>query len=431
MDIFENILTGEKSSKYRTNHFHMFVDDDVCIPEVQNMSDSAFGTLMHEYSHYIQHITTLFGIRICDIFHKMSIIYREYILEHDVIQLPLCLWENDEHLSQFLVHFNNVSGCKSCNFHIDAVDINESDIELARANKSAVKIGCYDFENNKVYESGFNFGYVCVMESMAHEIQKILTPDIFHPEIPYCAAELILREYYPEISKDSRLIASICYCALHWDNPGVGFFEVVNIAKRNPALNGIELYKHIAQDYSVSFKGKSMPRYRLIVSFLLEFIKNLEQVIGNHLDYYKSVMENCIDEACSSTSRLLEVLYNIQPNDKKALFNSLTGFYGYPVIDAKNYTFLPKKVVDGRERPYLETAVLFGWELILTRLLEINGNKECDRLPICSKSIYSNPEQCKVSEFCRYAPWNNTEECPFTQCMKYYKFNDKKLIESN
>lgn len=76
MELFENILTGEKSSKYKTNHFHMFVDDDVSIPDVENMSDDAFGTLIHEYVHYIQHITTLFGIRTCSMFHKISILYR-------------------------------------------------------------------------------------------------------------------------------------------------------------------------------------------------------------------------------------------------------------------------------------------------------------------------------------------------------------------
>ena len=38
MELFENILTGEKSSKYKTNHFHMFVDDDVLIPDVENVT---------------------------------------------------------------------------------------------------------------------------------------------------------------------------------------------------------------------------------------------------------------------------------------------------------------------------------------------------------------------------------------------------------
>lgn len=52
MELFEDILTGEKSSKYKTNHFHMFVDDVVAIPDVENMTDTAFGTLIHEYVHY-------------------------------------------------------------------------------------------------------------------------------------------------------------------------------------------------------------------------------------------------------------------------------------------------------------------------------------------------------------------------------------------
>lgn len=425
MDIFENIIDGGKCSKYKTNHFHMFVYDDVCIPDVQNMSDSAFGTSMHEYVHYVQHLTTLFGIRICDMFHRMSIMYREYMSKEHIIHLPLHLWEKDEHLSQFLTHFKNVSGSKHCNFNIDAVDVNETNIDIARKNKTAVTIGCYDFENNRIYENGFDFGYVCVMESMAHEIQKTLVPDVFHPEVPYCTAELILKEYYPEILNDSKLITSICYCALHWDNPGVGFFDVVNLAKRNPSWNGIELYKHIAQDFAVSCNGKQMPRYRLILLFLDDFKKDLEQVLGTDLDYYKSVINNCIKETCSSTSKLLDILYNVPSDDKKTLFSSLADFYGYPIIDANNCTILPKNMVGAEGKPYLETAVLFGWELILARLLETDGEKACERLSKCSKGIYSNPDQCKVSEYCEYAPWLNTEACPFTQCMKYYRFENE------
>lgn len=408
----------------------MFVDDDICISEIQNTSDSAFGTLIHEYVHYIQHLTTLFGVRICDMYHRISLLYRAYIQEHDVIKLPLHIWEKDKNISIYLEDLQKIAGSKSSDFNIDAADINNANIESAEKNRTAVCIGCYDYENGKIHEQGLRFGYHCVIESMAHEIQKLFVSELHHPKVPYSTAEMILREYYPNALNDNKLIVSICLCALHWNNPGVGFFKVTDIAKDNPDWNGLELYKHIAQDYCVSFKGEEVPRYRLMLHFLNEFKVNLEQLLGTKLNYYKKVLENCCIEARKSTSRLLEAIYDPSLiNNKSKLYNCLVDYYGYPLIDANNYTIIPTiKIVGGREKPYLETAVLFGWELILNRVCELNQEKACERLPICSKGIYTDPENCKVSEYCSYAPWKNKGKCPFTQCLEYFGFQEKEFI---
>lgn len=430
MEFFENILTGEKSSKYKTNHFHMFVDDEVSIPDVDKMTDGAFGTLIHEYVHYIQHITTLFGIRTCSMFHKISILYRAYISEHDRIELPLDLCTKDEYIKHYLEYYKNVSGTKSFGCNVDAVDISPNDIEEAKKNRTAVKIACYDFANNAIYEDKVYFGYICIMESMAHCIQHLFCNDLNHAPIPYCSAELILKEIYPQISTDNRLIASICYCALHWDNPGVGFFEVVEILRHNPEWNGIQLYQHIAQDYSVRYKGKPMPRYRLVQEFLNDFKLYLKQLLGVELDYYKKVMDSCAIEGGTSTSVLLDAIYNIPLDDKREFFKTLANQYGYPLIDANNVTVLPNNGFDDKHsKPYIETAVLFGWELLLSRFMENGGKRECDRLPICMKGIYSNPN-CVVSQECSTAPWLKKEACPFTECMKYYQMNTKTFEEA-
>lgn len=430
LELFENIITGEKTSKYKTNHFHMIVDADIQIPNVNDMSDEAFGTLIHEYVHYIQHISTLFGIRTCSIFHKMSIMYRIYIDDHDKIELPLKLWESDKHIYNFLDHLKDVSGSKNCSYNVDAVDINVKDIETAKEFHTAVNIGCYDFENEKIYENGFKFGYTCVMESMAHNIQKLFVKEVNHFTIPYCAAELVLQAYYPEIVNDKKLIVSICYCALHWDNPGVGFFDVVEIAKANPNWNGVELYRHIAQDYAVNYKNESMPRFRLVQKFLKEFKIYLAQLLGTPLDYYQYVIDNCLKEAGTSSSLLLEILYNEPLDDKAKIFSILANFYGYPLIEANNLTILPNKNLNNTTpKPYLENAVLLGWELILTRFAEFGGEKNCCHLPFCLKGIYTNPTQCAVTEECTTMPWVKKEACPFTQCMKYFKMDNKMYKE--
>lgn len=430
MDFFENIITGEKTSKYKTNHFHMIVDADVEIPNVEKMNDEAFGTLVHEYIHYIQHISTLFGIRTCTIFHKISIMYRAYIHEHDKVELPLRLWENNSHINNFLDHFQKISGSKKCNHNVDAVDVNSNEIDCAKKNHTAVKIGCYDFENDKIYENELMFGSTCVIESMAHIVQKLFVENVNHSAVPYCAVELVLQEIYPEIVEDKKLIISICYSALHWDNPGVGFFEVTKIAKENPEWNGIELYKHIAQDYAVHYNGELMPRFRLIQFFLEEFKYYLANLLGTSLYYYQYVIDNCLREAGSSKSLLLEVLYNEPLDDKGKIWSILANNYGYPFIEANNIAVLPKKNLnDSLPKLYLENAVLLGWELLLTRFAEFGGEKACCRYPVCQKGIYANPDQCSVTEECMSEPWKKSEACPFTQCMRYFKFDGKSFEE--
>lgn len=429
MELFEDILTGEKSSKYKTNHFHMFVDDVVAIPDVENMTDTAFGTLIHEYVHYIQHITTLFGIRTCSIFHRISIMYKAYISTNNKIKLPLKLWEENEHIEHFLNFFNNVSGSKNFGYNVDAVDITPNAVEDAKKNRTAVKIACYDFENNVIYENQVYFGYTCVMESMAHCIQHLFCADLNHSSIPYCSAELVLKELFPQVATDYKMIASICYCALHWDNPGVGFFDVLEILMKNPEWNGLQLYQHIVRDYSVAYKGKSMPRYRLIQDFMNDFKENLKELLQIELDYYDKVMNSCIVEAGHASSFLLDVIYNIELEDKRLVFSSLSNHYGYPLIDANNLTILPNQSFDmNKPTPYRETAILLGWELLLSRFMEIGGKKYCDRLSICMKGIYSNPK-CEVSEECSSVPWQKEETCLFTECMKFYQMNNKTFEE--
>ena len=431
IDLFENILTGEKVSKYKTNHFHMIVDCDVHIPNVEDMDDYSFGTFIHEYVHYIQHITTLFGIRMCTMFHKISIMYRSYIEEHQTMVLPLKILHNDKNCKVFMEHWRAVLGSKSCGHNVDAIDINSEDIEKAKSKNAAVEISSYDFENDKIYEKDVHFGYICIIESMAHLIQKCFVEDVNHASVPYLSAERIIHEIYPQIENDKKLIISICFCALYWDNPGVGFFEVVEIAKANPNWNGIELYRHIAQDYAVKYKGEEMPRFRLIQVFLEEFKLYLSQLLGTELRYYQHVINSCIKEAGCSSSKLLDIIYNEDLKDKHKIFNILANTYGYPFVDARNTVVLPNSTFDGSlSKPYLETAVLVGWELLITRFTEEGGNKACSRLPFCQVGIYSASEQCAVTDKCLNTPWLKEEECPFTKCMKYFRFDNKIFEES-
>lgn len=152
MELLEYDLTVTKVSKYETNHLHMYVDDDICYPNVADMEDTSYATFIHEYVHYIQHITTLFGIRMCDMNHRMYILYRSYLDDHDDIKLPLHLWETDSNLMSFRQHFVEVAGDRECSHNVLAVNVYNCDINDAQKNLTAVKFGISDFDNDMIIE---------------------------------------------------------------------------------------------------------------------------------------------------------------------------------------------------------------------------------------------------------------------------------------
>ena len=79
----------------------------------------------------------------------------------------------------------------------------------------------------------------------------------------------------------------------------------------------------------------------MIQVFLEDFKLYLSQLLGTELDYYQNVIYSCIKEAGRSSSKLLEVIYNEDLNDRHKIFNILANTYGYPFIDARNAVFLP------------------------------------------------------------------------------------------
>ena len=419
-----DILEG-KTSKYETNHIHMIVDGDISFP-VTNMNDKQYGTFFHEYIHYLQHFTTMFGVKICTMYNKMFILYVDYLKHNKTVKLPLELWKEDQGLMNFISFFNDIKGDRNCPHHIDEVEISPIEISLAKSNRCAVQIGLYDFENDIALENGFKFGYTCIIESMAHLIQSFINEELYHPTIPYCAAELIFRAIYADKSHDIKMMISLCFCSLLFDNPEVAFFEMINYSKNNPTLNGYELYKKLIRDHSIKYKKEEMPIYRALCIFLDELKVNISQAIGCKLDYYDEVIENCKNEIKSGNSVLLDILYNADISDKNYFSEVFEKVYGYPFIEADNMTVMPMDNSRQPSKPYIETATMIGLELIFKRVKSYN-NTTCSWYKTCSKALYTQNDKTSIECLCDQ--WNKTELCLMTEALRYYGIKDNEYIQ--
>lgn len=430
MSLFDYDILNGKCSKYETNHLHMYVDDDIDLGNLANMSLSSYATLVHEYIHYIQHITSLYGIRMSDMYNRVFSRYRDYIRNNEVIDIPLRLWDTDEDIHQFIIHFNKIEGDKTTGFNISDIEIDKREISIAKKEKTAVWIGCYDYDNDKADEHGFLFGHRCVVEGMAHAIQSIINNEIKHNIIPYHAVELIIEKTIPEIVRDKKKVASICLCALLWDNPGIGFFQVLELIKSHPNWDGKELYKSIVQDYAVSYNGQEMPFYRLLQRFSNDLKESFKALLGRDLEYYSLVIDNCIIDCGKCHHRLIDFLYDYDICNRESFREQILNHYGYPFIDGKNQSALPLKTENGTQSAYKETAILYGIELIMARLLRADNKKECKRYPICSSTMFIEGAKCDATEECLSSQWKKKESCVFTEALKYFWIKDKEYVDT-
>lgn len=73
----------------------MHVEGDVHIP-ASKMSPEEYGVFFHEYVHYLQHLTSAFGINRCMFFQQLFANVLEYVRTADSLSLPIDFAEHNE-----------------------------------------------------------------------------------------------------------------------------------------------------------------------------------------------------------------------------------------------------------------------------------------------------------------------------------------------
>lgn len=442
MSCFEiNNLTSIVN-KNETNHFHIVLNGDYDVRinkngeiDTSNLSEKEYGVLLHEYIHYTQHLLTLFGICRCKMFNLAFNKCIQYIHNKNKVALPIKLSEIDDGIQEYENSSKKIFGTQHyCNYNIDAVEVSDSMLANSRENKCAVKIGIYDFENNEAIDNEIEFGYWGIIESMAHLTQYLVDPDVNnrHDVIPYRIVELICDNKYPSIAKDTKMIITLCFCSLMFDNPGVAFFDLADYVCKQKLRKGTELYSYVINNISVNYKENCLLLKYAIPLFINELLNSIESIIGIKVNYLNKVTESCKNEVESGQSYLINMIYDDEIDFAKDSIKLLIKNYGLPLIQAKNVVVMPNssKV---KKQPYPETARLLGLEIFYKRI--VSNSTKCPWYHICRKNQNLSEEERNslntdtTSYECLYDQWNKTQICLMTQTIKYYGLELKEFVQ--
>lgn len=416
------LFDGETNGKYETDHIHILFNERIDFSETGLKDDKAYSIFVHEYVHYYQHFATLYGSQYCKMSNLLFVETRDFLQNEKTIEIPFGIWEHNKGVANYRKRAKEVCGSKDCSHIVSEIEIDKREIRIAEKEKTAVKIGVYDYYDNEAYEDGFLFGYYCIMESMAHMIQKMIFSKTEHNQIPYEAVEIICNYWYPEIKDDTKQMVTICICALMYDNPGVGFFDVIDFAKTHPDLKGLHLFKEFIQTSSIIYKGIRNSMDYIGQKMLYEYKESLQDICGCNLQYYNKVVDSFIQDYQMGTCGLLMWLYKGDINDR-IQFMDFVDAYGLPYIESPETVFLPTDCETGNI--YNESAALIGFELLFRRLQKLDGDV-CPWFRICKTAIYD--KSSNVDEFCGKEQWKKDCDCLMVNALNYFKLKDKVFV---
>lgn len=422
----DDIVSGT-ISKNETTFFHIYLSGESPITHngFKEISVKDYATFIHEYVHYIQLITTPYGLKYSKFFMNNLFLFREFIGDNEILNIPVKMEEDIPWARELESELRNKNGSKTfveCN--IGDVEVAATDIEKAKIEDTAVNIGVYDFDNQRVFSEGFQFGYTCVMESMADLVQSLINSEFNHSNVPYKAAQLICNRIRPDLKDDTKLLIAICLTALFFDNPGYAFFEILESASTTES--GVELFHRYMNHYGRKFRGKDMLNYQMMHILMDEFTDQWEELLGCKLVFMKRMMENCKYESEEGISVLLNLIYFEDLSSHETL-TKLLDFYGYPAIDSKNSELVCPRNPD-TNKPYVETGALLSLELIYARFKELGNNKVCIRYETCDR-ITREIDKELIDEHCAGTQWEKQLPCLFTAGLSYYKLSEKKIVQ--
>lgn len=374
---------------YIPTFFEMHVatrDDDMTI---NKMSDGDATVLFHEYIHFLQDITTFYGLNNLyvqsEYFH--SVVNR--IKGNQQFHVPFMIEDNNDNvlLNQIVCKLTVGDYVEQEHYHVYSIDEMEEEL-IPNPFLKKIKSIVLNFDDDSLR----SFGAIAIMESMAYILERLCSPNSYvsSPDYPYRAAELVAQYYDAAFGNDLLKVLALCDMSLQNSNPGLCF---VNIMKE---INDGKLQFDTPESIYDYFYGQKVKRVDGSVTSLQDsYNEMLDQVDACLKDYIKGI--DSLNSYHEWINHLVAFSKDWRNKDryfllKLARINDLkkNNCWGYAVarvgsplmVNANNHYFkLPYDGMREGESVEMYAALKEIYSLFLA------GSKPCGLLTWCNVSI--------------------------------------------
>ncbi|WP_299556965.1 hypothetical protein [Seonamhaeicola sp.] len=402
---------------YKPHFFSIFLNGEFDI-EFQNLQKNDLGTFVHEYTHYFQNITTVFGLKNSIFFFHYLYEVKKHINKSKNLTVPIKKIPFSDGILQGKAIFDRYYGTKK----IFSPEYDNIKVYLKENadNDRPYKMVHFDLVKGKKTIETIELGNLCVKEGMARLCQLNYDDEVNHPTFPYKSVELLCEILNPELLEDRRKLIAICILALNSQNSALTLYELLIEVRTEPELNGLEIYQKYIVERWIVHKEKKISIQDFLLSTIYEFKETLAGSIYAELQHFEKMFENVIESVKTNTSPLLELLYLEIDNIEK--LKNLISFYGIPHIRTiTGYEFYPLGSNEENEgNPALEFLDLLGQSIVIERVLNFNDDTICSLYTQCQRA-----EEDITDEHCFETQWMRERPCAFKTVSDNWKLNMK------
>lgn len=411
---------------YTPAFFHINVSTNTSF---KKFSDRDFTVFLHEYIHFIQDVTSVYGLNNMFVYSEYirfatNEVYKSPTNKFDVPILPTPDNEGNMYLNQKICRLTNgddqeikkIREIKNIEIVIESTGVPHSAIEAIESVYVEVVDGNED-------EQFFVFGAIAIMESMAYLIEQMLCPDCPHsPDFPYSIATKIAEKVYPEFAMEKLNILVLCDLSLMFSSPGKAFVQFLEEMLSKKWLPHVpeDIYDEIL-NRKISLNGQGELSLEQNYTALSEIVKR--QVTGYFNDPVfndlKKWVEQLLDTAKSIRFRNKYFILDIARGGllkKNPYFKRIRETLGTPLIsnNSGEATFLYPDKPEGTE---------VGYFTAIGQIISVfeSGHFKCSLYPLCVNFKNAVDERCEAS------PWERSSDkflCPFAMLWRHWKLKE-------
>ena len=403
---------------YFNSFFHIYIDGEFnsTIENIVEQKDK--GTALHEYTHYLQNIGTLWGLY-CSIQHyEILIEFKRALMAANEIKRPFAfeLPEELKRKNEYIRHGDGTRGYPKWNLEDEKpIDIELKQIIVKGKQKEQVNVSIA-LDNGR--KETVQLGAHIIKESMAAMYQSLLDPNAVHDDVPYNLVRKIATKHFPKVAKDTEKLICCCHTSLFSMSPGSSLIELLQEAEEEPALNGFQIFSKYVHTKEVT-TGKGVTK--TMMDFFNDLVDGFKKMLGYNLvaplDYISTVLDRV--RLDGQYYPFLSVLYDnggFTEND----FTEVIGYYGIPYIQTSKYGIHhPQGAGEEGKEGSVDVLELIVLEALYRSFVEPDKMYCCPLYYMCQGSKYEKSE-------CFGNPWEGSM-CSYTVVSDALKLREKQI----
>lgn len=414
-----------------------------------NLSKRNQASFFHEYFHFLQDITTFWGLNniyvYSEFIHQANrIIYEQPKGE---LHLPIKIAFDKTNVAANQWALKNTIG--------DYEEYDTLFILKYKKKKVSIPFVCsYIKKITKIVltiqgHHKIEFGARAIMESMAYLIEHRVAPGGRAPkEYPYLAAEFLSKFIYPDFANDDLRLIALCDVSLMFSEPGKIFVEALEEYKAENSLPSPEDiynkyyaskilnmgYAKFLQESYLQFADMVADRlklymnntpYKVPIGLNYKIVRVPPVQIAEFSHFHRSI-DNLIGFGIKI--RLENPFFYLKLARGGVTYDNQWLCYavnttGFPLIEDINHDFfkIPSSVIKD------SMDIFFAIEQI-NNTFE-SGQDICGMIEICTKSQEINPP---VDDRCYLYPWvrvNEANLCPYAFLWRHWNLASRQNVK--